>query len=168
MSSSDSHTNSKSMPTAWIFVALLAATTIQAVVFFLVTKLSPGSVALVLGLWLVPGMWLVVLILLLVLAIRETRRLSGRLSSRTGLAVSAVLFVVVAAVGLISGYIAQDGLTDLFIPCHDLFGGDPPVCDPWLPMRSMFPMVGLAAGALIGWLIGVRALVFARSMTEID
>lgn len=148
--------------------ALVAATAIQAAVFFLVSKMFPGSVALVVGLWIVPGLWLVVLLLLLAQASRETRRLSSPAYPWNRLAVSAALFAVVTVVGLVGGYIAQDELTGLFVPCHDLFGGDPPVCDPWLFMRPMIPAVGLTVGALLGWLTGVRVLVFGGSPTEIN
>lgn len=142
------------VPTAVIAVAVL----LQVVVFVLAPRVRLNSPTIVVGLWTVPILWVVILLSLAGLAREQMRGLSIRRRRRTYLAGALTLLVLLSVAGLIGGYLIQDQLRRIFFACHDLFGGDPPVCDPWLFIRPMIPTVGLMVGVLIGWIVGVRVL----------
>ncbi|TKS59175.1 MAG: hypothetical protein EWM73_03352 [Nitrospira sp.] len=140
---------------AAIHLAVIALT-------LLVTDRFAQADILLASFWILPVTWIAVFLVGLVSASRGTIRLLSVGPGRVGgnnLASSwwivALLALGGTLAGLILGYVVQDILGQYFIPCHDLFGGDPPYCAPWLAIRPLLPWIAAALSATLGWSMGL-------------
>lgn len=157
-------TRKTSHPATSVAVATAVVGAIHLVVLMLVFNAAAGSTLLVAGLWTIPTAWVVLLLIVGLSGRKVTIRYlsSARLTTKGARSKSLLILFVVsgvgALVGLVSSFIVQNQLQDLFVPCRDLFGGDPPSCEPWRVIESVLPWAGVGLGSALGWMSGIAVL----------
>jgi hypothetical protein len=154
---------------SWIGAALALAAAIHILVFVMVLNSPPDSTFLAAGLRAIPFVWVAVLFVVGGYVVQETARsVSGLQDTRIGKSYLTIALVVTIAAlaGTTFGFIAQDQLRGLFVPCRDLFGGDPPSCDPWRVIDTWLPWAGLLLGGVLGWLTTISLLRRRRRNAE--